>query len=159
MNKYQRPVLAGGILGIVAGVYSYLRFISSGVNTDPGWVLLVPASGVSSAILGIVLWWWLVDRPDQWTVSRGVISGALTAVLAHPLTWYLLMVINWVRGERTSLGERTLDPLQAIAASAVYSVGSLLVAGTETFLIGGLCGVFIVYMYRRISPEVGVGNV
>lgn len=151
MNRYRGAVLSGGVLGLVAGSYSYLRFVSSGTNADPEWALLAPASGVASAVLGITLWWWLLDRPNRWTVRRGVIAGTLTATLSHPLTWYLLMVVTWARGERTSLGEPTLTPLEAIPASAVFSVFSLLVAGFETLVIGGLCGALIVSFHRYTS--------
>ena len=154
MNQYRGTVLAGGVLGLAAGLYAYLRFVSAGTNADPSWALLAPASGVASAVLGVTLWWMLVARSDRWTVRRGVIAGTLTAVLAHPLTWYLLMVVTWARGGRTSLGEPTLTPIEAIPASAVYGAFSLLVAGIETLAIGGLCGALIVVFQRRTSPGV-----
>jgi hypothetical protein len=106
---------------------------------------------VASAVLGTAFWWWLVDRTGPWTVGRGAAAGTLTALLAHPLTWYLVMVVTWARGGRTSLGEPTLNPIEAIPASAVYGVFSSFVVGIETLLIGGVCGAFIVVFHRRTS--------
>lgn len=62
--------------------------------------------------------------------------GILTGVLAHPVAWYLGIVWSYASGARSSLGERTVNPLQGLAACLIYGCLSVLLTGWLTVPAG-----------------------
>ncbi|HTX37124.1 MAG TPA: hypothetical protein VME43_18975 [Bryobacteraceae bacterium] len=66
--------------------------------------------------------------------------GLLTGVLAHPVAWYLAIVWSYASGARSSLGERMLNPLEAVAACFVFAAGSIILTGWLTVPAGGVIG-------------------
>jgi hypothetical protein len=55
---------------------------------------------------------------------RGALVGVLTAILAHPVAWYLMNVWSYASGVRSSLADRALNPLEGLTACLVYACWS-----------------------------------
>ncbi len=75
--------------------------------------------------------------------GRGAIVGALTGLLAHPLTWYLVIVWNYCIGTVDSLRQPPINPIQAIFGSLVLSFWSLLLLGWLTVPMAAATGWFL----------------
>jgi hypothetical protein len=61
------------------------------------------------------LFWRLFCPSDQpISARRGALVGILTGMLAHPVAWYLVMVWFYTSGARSSLGDKTVNPLEGL---------------------------------------------
>jgi hypothetical protein len=102
------------------------------------------AAPIAAALLGPCLWWWVIIRPDRLSVRRGIGVGALSACLAHPLAWYIALVLAFFMGERTlggvTGGVTVTNPAQDLGASLILAGFSLLYVGWITTLLGGAAG-------------------
>jgi hypothetical protein len=68
------------------------------------------------------------------------VAGALTGLLSHPLAWYLAIVYHYANGAQSSLGEPTLNPVEGLGGSLLFSLGSWLLVGWITVPVGALAG-------------------
>ena len=133
-DSYMEALFAGGYFALVALLPSYL-ILSKGSLQE-----LIFASAVAAFIVGTILWRKVFARGRRSTFWRGVTVGVLVGVLSHQLAWYLAMLWSYLGGAQGSLGERTIDPLNGLWASIVYSALSLVVVGWITAPIGGAAG-------------------
>ena len=78
--------------------------------------------------------------------------GILTGGLAHPVAWYLAIVWSYASGARSSLGDRTLNPLEGLAACFVYAGFSVLLTGWLTVPAGGMVGWVLGKVLRAPRP-------
>ena len=85
--------------------------------------------------------WRLFCVPDQLiSARRGALAGVLTGLLAHPVAWYLAIAWMYLIGERSSLGNRTIDPFEALTGCFVFAFWSILLMGWITVPAGGVVG-------------------
>ena len=112
-----------------------------------GWGILVPCAVI--ATLGLTLgglWWGTAAMPRRRT---GFGVGIAVGLLVHPVLWYLALVAAFFGGERTSLGDPTLTPVEALGGAWVYAAFSLLVTGWLSCSISAaICGVGLA-LYAR----------
>lgn len=131
--------LACGLAGLAVGLV--VRQIATADDYD-----IFPVYAVlAAALTGAGLWWLLVARRGLYRPVRGMLTGALAGIVAHYVCWYLAILAHnacyWLWGGcRGSLGEPPVDPLAGLAAAAMLTLGSLLLFGWLTVLLGAVIG-------------------
>lgn len=99
---------------------------------------------LAALLLGPSLWWWAIIKPGRLSVRRGIGIGVLGASLAHPLAWYITLVLAFLMGQRTiggvNGGINVTNPGQGLFACLVLAGFSLIYVGWITALIGGVAG-------------------
>ncbi len=98
------------------------------------------AAPLAAALLGPGLWWWAIIKPGRLSIHRGMGVGVLCACLAHPLAWYIVLVLAFLRGEPTIASINVANPVQDLFASLVLAGFSLIYVGWITALVGGAAG-------------------
>jgi hypothetical protein len=93
------------------------------------WDALVISSGAAAFGMSYLFWRSLCTPDSLVSARRGALVGVLTGLFAHPLAWYLAIVWNYVVGARSSLGDRTVNPLDGLAACFVFAFSSILLMG------------------------------
>jgi hypothetical protein len=148
-NPWPTLLLVGcsaALAGVCAALLSLL-FVSmtfhSIVSGGPTIMLFSLAAALSAALLGPLLWWLLIIRPDQLTLGRGILVGILGSLVAHPLTWFLFMVTtSWAHATfNLDIGSPSPnDPEGFLSVIVFLSIYSLFLVGWLTTLIGGGVG-------------------
>ncbi|MBI2395538.1 MAG: hypothetical protein HYV09_38585 [Deltaproteobacteria bacterium] len=99
---------------------------------------MIATSAIAAFLVGGLAFRLLADRVRGWAL------GALVGVASHPVAWWLFIVAQWAGGARSSLGERTVGPIDGIVGALVMSAWSLVLAGWLTVpvavAIGALLG-------------------
>jgi hypothetical protein len=115
-----------------------------------GWAMLVPCASVATFSLTLGgLWWGAPRRPR---IRTAMAIGLAVGVLAHPLMWYLVMLVAYLTGARGSLGEPVLTPVEALAAMWFYAALSLVLTGWLSCPISAaVCGLGLAAYTRRGS--------
>jgi len=138
VRRMRRALLAGLGFSLVALVPLGVLFAwTRGVNDDK-FVYLAPAALVSAFALGTFFWSLLVSRASA---LRGGLAGFLTGTVSHLTTWYLVILALWITGAKSSLGEKTLGPVDGLAGALVFGGMSLLLLGWLTAPLAALAGV------------------
>ena len=91
------------------------------------WHALTISSGAAAFAVSCVFWRVFCSPSQLISGRRGALVGVLTGILTHPVAWYLAIVWSYASGARSSLGDRTLNPLQGLTACFVYAFLSILV--------------------------------
>ena len=136
---YSLLLVGGGaaLAGLAAAILA-LQFYGTSYGTRVAVFYL--AAPLAAALLGPCLWWWAIIKPDRLSVRRGIGVGVLGASLAHPLTWYIALVLAFFTGEPTVAGLLVFNPLQDLLASLFLAPFSLIYVGWITALVGGVAG-------------------
>jgi len=103
------------------------------------WPLVV-ASGLAAFAVSFVLWRGLCPPGRPFSARRGALAGALTGLLAHPVAWYLAIVLNYLRGRASFPGNRPIGPIEGLGASFVFAFFGLLLTGWLTVPVGAIAG-------------------
>jgi hypothetical protein len=98
------------------------------------------ASALSAGIVGGASWSMVERHADDHFVGGGVVAGAVTGVVSHPLAWALVPILT----PGIPVGSALVLPLA--------SLGSLLLVGWITLPLGVVGGV-IVGVVRTEAPE------
>jgi hypothetical protein len=138
--------LTGGIAGLAAWGCSTALFW----NNQSGWGILIVASTVAAFLTSFGLWYWLMAKRPQVTVKAGIVTGGLIGLLAHPLAWYLGILLLFFSGQTDSLGERTATPIEGILIALIYTLFSLAFIGWVTIPLGAIVGGVIAYAQSRL---------
>jgi hypothetical protein len=132
----------GAALAGLAATAVALRFVGR-LPADYYAVFYLTAP-LAALLVGPSLWWWAIIKPGRLSVRRGIGVGVLAASLAHPLAWYIALVLTLLMGERTiggiTGGVNVNNPVQDVFASLVLAGFSLIYVGWITALIGGVGG-------------------
>jgi hypothetical protein len=144
-SGYKDALFAGGCFALAALAASFLVLTVIIKVKDSLQGLIVTAT-VAAFIVGALLWKLIFSGGRRPNILTGAGVGALVGIVSHPLAWYLLMVWLFVAGGRSSLGDRTVDPLSAIPASLFFSLASLLAVGWATAPVGALVGGVLGYV-------------
>jgi hypothetical protein len=130
-------------VGIAVGLFIAATATGAGYGTFWAW------AGLAAFVTAAGTWWLIVEWHARHTVLRGMMAGFLAGILAHPVTWYLVLVeanlCYWLTdGCRSSLNEPPMNLAQAFSGALVFSFWSLLLFGIVTgpggLIIGGLLG-------------------
>lgn len=140
------------LVGIVAALASFVAAILAirliwattspdyGATIRPDYRVLLLAASLASAAIGPALWWWMIIKPGRLSVRRGICVGALAGSIAHPIVWYVALVLAFLTGQPTVAGILVTNPLQDLLSAIVLALVSLLFVGWLTALIGGAVG-------------------
>lgn len=118
-------------------------------NNSADWAIFKVASVVAAFLTGFGLWYLLLTRHPRPTVKAGALTGGLIGLLAHPLAWYLTILIGYVSGQTDSLGQPTANPLEGIPMALFYGLMGCLFYGWLTASLGALGGGFIAYFQTK----------
>src|SRR5438874_1603110 len=129
-----------GIGAALAGfgvAFLALKFVSTlsfahGVEMHwPEVGLFYLAAALASLLLGPLFWWCLIIQPRHLTLGRGILVGILGSLVAHPLTWFLAMVVASLRGTNSVLVFliQSPNPIGELMESLYTSLWSLLYVG------------------------------
>jgi len=107
---------------------------------DPGAVLLLVSSCIAGFVSGYNAWWWLVARRQQASRLRGILAGALAAVVGHFLASVLFFFNGYALLENWNAAPNSL---QTNAFGGLFLGGMSLVAmGWFTIPMGAVLGYF-----------------
>lgn len=136
---YSLLLVGGGaaLAGLAAAILA-LQFYGTSYGTRVAVFYL--AAPLAAALLGPYLWWRAIIKPDRLSVRRGIGVGVLGASLAHPLAWYLALVLAFLTGEQTVAGILVTNPLLDLLAPLFLAPFSLIYVGWITALVGGVAG-------------------
>ncbi len=150
-----RTLLAGAIntpVGMVVGVWVE--------RTSLGDYSQLPiAAPIAAWLGGSLTWWFYCERNKKTrTQTRAAIAGTVGAILAHPLCWYLLILISnfgyWVLGQQQgSLNTPPVDPFLAIPTSLMLGFFSLIFYGWVTVPLGMIAGIYIHRKYDNLPKK------
>lgn len=132
--------IPGLVFGVAGTIIAYLVLAPFSPEERSGWYSLVISSGAAAFGVSCLFWRIFCAPGELLTARRGGLAGLLTGLLAHPVAWYLAIVWSYVSGARSSLGDRTLNPLEGLGACFVYGGLSLLFTGWLTVPAGGMVG-------------------
>jgi len=133
-----------GLLGLALA--SVIVFSLSKVSDT--WTIVLSA-GVASFALGYVLWRIFCPADQPSSVRQGILSGALTGLLAYPVTWYLAIALNYILRHPTFPDKPPLDPITGVYASFVYAFFSLFLTGWLTVPAGAIAGWLLTRTRRK----------
>ncbi|HSG18621.1 MAG TPA: alpha/beta fold hydrolase [Anaerolineae bacterium] len=141
-------LIAGLVIGLTA-VLS-LPLIYGDLGGDRGFVNWFTIF-IGAFFSGIFFWWLLIGRTRDASVLRGVIAGALSAILAYPIVFLLNELI--LREVSAAVGLTTLPNriLHALTAAGL----ALLFGGWFTVLAGALIGGLLALVQKRVLPTIG----
>lgn len=140
MSPQSTVFIAALVFGGCGAFIAYLilsRFSPEG-KTD--WHSLAISSGVAAFAVSYLFWHVFCASGKAISGRRGALVGIVTGALAHPVAWYLAIVWAYASGERSSLGDRTVNPLEGLWGALVYAYLSILLAGWITIPAGGIAG-------------------
>jgi hypothetical protein len=146
--------MAGACSGVGLATAAWIVGSASGDGYEP-FLFAAPAAAFATAA---VSWWWLLDRPANYTLARGAMAGALAGAVAHYLCWLLLMLgasaYHALTGGFTgSLGDSPIGPLDALWMAAVYSLLSLYICGWLTVPAGAMIGAAVAHARRAANAK------
>lgn len=141
------------LIGIAAALASFvaailaIRLMYFGGEWQSWWAMLPPDykpfplfAGVTSAVLGPTLWWWIIIKPGRLSVRRGILVGALVGIVAHPVVWYEAFVSAHFTGQQTVISFQVTNPLEDLVTAMFLATFSVIFVGWLTALIGGVFG-------------------
>jgi len=97
----------------------------------------------------------LIEKPQKYTIKRGILVGIFIALFSHYVYWYIALIsfnIGYYIFDipAGSLNEPPIDLISGIFYMWVYTLYSWLFFGWISILIGGTIGGFYVY-FRHIA--------
>jgi len=107
-----------------------LGILPMGAEALSRWSVLLIGAPAGAAIASLLIW----------PYRKDALGGAAIAFFAHPLMWYLAMLILWASGAKSSLNELTVNPIEALTACWIFSAWSWFLTGWLTVPAGGLLG-------------------
>ncbi len=141
------------LVGIVAALTSFvaavlaIRLMYPADAEQIWWPTSPPDIGafpliaaLTSAALGPLLWWRMIIKSGRLSVWRGASVGALTAIIAHPIVWYVALVVAFFAGRSTVASILVTNPFQDLISAVFLGTFSLIFVGWLTALIGGVVG-------------------
>ncbi len=132
------------LMGFMCMIIGVLVGARSMASPGEGWRSMPLLAGVSAFASGTLCWWLFAARHLQSNIGSGVLAGAAAGLIAHYLTFYLLIVRQniayWASGSTSSLGEPPIDLLRGIVGAAPFTLFSYLFFGWFTIPAGAAIG-------------------
>jgi hypothetical protein len=117
--------------------------------------ILTFSASIAAALAGLGLWRYCTARVQWIRLRRAIGAGMLFSVLAHPLAWYLTMILSFVAhllDPSGPFGFLGVDPLSAVFGSIFLSLYSLVLVGWLTLFVSAILGAGLVLLLRRQNP-------
>jgi hypothetical protein len=133
-------------------------FILTGMSS--GLVIYLVAAPLACLLAGWLIWWLFILRPRRATVRRGILFGALSSIVAHPLMWGFASLPLGIVG--APLMWEFPPPLQWVNHFGMmirlgeilqFSLGSLLYVGWITLVVGGAAGGLLISFQRTLTQR------
>jgi len=144
-----RPALVFGAVGAISafGIFALL-----GTPIGKGWGALPAVTGLSAGVVGSLLWTrFFRQRPP--TVLRGALAGSLTALLAYPLIWYLILLGYWFWSFVAPEYREVVPPWTAVPAALVFAAWGIVLTGWVSVPVGAVTGgLLALWDLRRQRP-------
>lgn len=147
--------IQSGMMGITCGLFgAFMGFAITVESEGEGFEMFWMCSGLASLLMGTFLWWLCVGRRDVPRVRRGALAGGLSAIGAHYLTFYFLIlwqnILYWTKGTTSSLGEAPIDPIQGLWGAVTFTVFSYFIVGWFTIPFGATMGAAYAWLLKRL---------
>ncbi|HEX4205094.1 MAG TPA: hypothetical protein VHZ51_13045 [Ktedonobacteraceae bacterium] len=117
--------------------------------------LLTLSASIAAMLTGLGLWKYCTARVQWMRFRRAIGAGMLFSVLAHPLTWYLTMILSFfahLLDPSGPFGVLGVDPFSAVLGSMFLSLSSLVLVGWLTLLVSAIMSAGLVLLLRRQKP-------
>lgn len=116
--------------------------------------ILTLSASIAAMLTGLGLWRYCTARVQWISLRRAIGAGMLFSILAHPLTWYLTMILSFVVHllDSSDSFSLSLDPFWAFFGSIFLSLYSLILVGWLTLLVSGIIGGGLMLLLRRQKP-------
>lgn len=142
MKKSIQMSLVCGLVGLITGLFVSLN------ATGKDYTLFPLFSVLSSVIVSFSIWNKIVIQRDIHSIGFGIFIGVIIVILSHYLTWYLMSLYLYLCNELTgkclsSLGEKTMNPLESIYLVLPLTLFSLIIAWITLPLGAFLGGIMI----------------
>ena len=119
-----------------------------------GHAAFAVAAPLAGLLCGTGAWWLVVVRASRYARWRGALAGALAAVVAHYVCWYVVLLSAFVAQALSktppSHGQEVFGPIGAIVWAIGPTVFSLLLFGGLTVPAGALIGTVLVSRQRKV---------
>lgn len=148
-EKLKSSIIYGitcSLVGIAVGLHVAFTAVSAGYESFPA------TAGLASFLSAFTLWYLLFESREN--PIPFAITGILTVLLAHYLTFYIELVranicFHAFNSCKSSLGEAPMNLLQAIWGSAVFSFMSLFIYGWVTIP----AGILIAFIFKKVRKR------
>jgi hypothetical protein len=145
-----------GVLCSLVGILIAILIFPDAQGEGFQW-FFIPA-GLSAFLCGAALWRVLPERIPRHRLVWATLAGALSGLVSHYFTWYLVMLganlCYWLTGGCTSsLGEPPVNLLEAVWGAAVFTFYSLLFVGWQTLIIGAGIGLIFALYNKNMSVD------
>ncbi len=124
---------------LLAATFSTL-FILILVSVAPNLRDVALAAVGAATLSSILLWWFLIVRPQRVTIVRGVLAGILSVILSLFLMWVLVGIAS---GQLSLLVKLAILGLLTMVAVSISPLGWLLMT------LGGSIGGTLAFLTRR----------
>jgi hypothetical protein len=152
-----------GITALLGGGCAFLAVSFTSLSTssllvafhwDAQSSILTLSASIAAMLTGLGLWRYCTARVQWISLRRAIGTGMLFSVLAHPLAWYLTMILSFVAHLLDPSGSfgLSLDPFWAFFGSIFLSLYSLILVGWLTLLVSGISGAGLLLLLRRQNP-------
>lgn len=142
-------------VGVLCSVF--VLSLSSPDERGEGWREFPLHAGAAAFLTTLVVWWLQVARPGKPGVLRGAVAGLVSGLLAHPVTWYVMICWNWalillsIRTDPSGDGD-LLNPLTGLLGAFALSLWSVILMGWITVPAGALVGALVGGWQGRSVP-------
>ena len=120
-------------------------------NWDAQSSILTLSTSIAAALTGVGLWRYCTARVQWIRLRRAIGAGMLFSILAHPLAWYLTLILSFVAHLLDPSGSFTLgvDPFWAVFGSIYLSLYSLFLVGWLTLLVSAILSTGLLLLLRH----------
>ncbi|BCL80347.1 hypothetical protein ccbrp13_28120 [Ktedonobacteria bacterium brp13] len=123
-------------------------------GTSSGLLIYFGAAPLAGLLVGWLLWWLCIQRTGRTTVRRGVVFGALSGIIAHPIMWALASLSIGIVGQ--PFIREFSAPFQWVNQGGwlrlteilYFSLLSLMYVGWITLLVGGIAGGLLIFFQQ-----------
>ena len=150
-------VLLGGGCAFLAA--SFLSMSAPNMLVAFHWesenTVLTLSASMAAALTGLGLWRYCTARVSWLSMRRAIGTGMLFSVLAHPLTWYLAMILSFIAhllDPAGPFGVLDVDPFSALFGSLFLSLYSLVLVGWLTLSVSALLAGGLLLLLRHQNP-------
>lgn len=141
-------LLAALVFGAAAFVVS-LIIVNTAAGSD--WQVMIGASTVAAAVIGVLIWTIVQAIVPRLNVLHGIAAGLVVGLVAHYPAWYFATLYFFFTGARSSLGEATLNPVDGLGGSLIFTLASLFLTGWITAPVGAVAGAALALFQSRSS--------
>lgn len=135
------------IFGLLAGLFISQNATGEGYEQFPLFTVF------ASLLCSFFLWHFIVIKKESTSISLGIFTGIMIVILSNYFTWYFMSLYyftcNSIFGKcLSSLGEKTMNPIESIYLLLPYTVVSLVIAW-PTIPLGAFLGAIMIKLQNN----------